>query len=99
MQRANGKYKDHLVGQLTRGGPDPFIVKDYENGPFFLQPSLIIIIISDQLHSHRTLSLSWRAEATRMPSHPNNIVSEIINVFVFVFVFLCAYYGRNPLCY
>ena len=28
-----------------RGGPDPFIVKDYENGPFFLQPSLIIIII------------------------------------------------------
>ena len=22
------------------GGPDPFIVKDYEKGPFFLKPSL-----------------------------------------------------------
>ena len=27
------------------GDPDPFIVKDYEKGPFFLLPSLITIII------------------------------------------------------
>ena len=27
------------------GGPDPFIGKDYENGPFFLQPSLIIMLM------------------------------------------------------
>ena len=38
--------KFHYPTGLWRGGggvPDPFIVKDYEKGPFFLQPSLMFL--------------------------------------------------------